>query len=289
MKLRICAIAAIAGSLFANNVLAQETTAEGAGKKKHSKTLSISNRGIHLDNNTDTAFKSKTGKLDKKDTDDKQGSFKATFSMIDIGVNMLNDNTVYTTPSVMSYLAVPSAKQNEDLFNLRPSKSINVNITPIGVKFMALKTKKQRLYISTGLGLQIYNFRYEENLSYAKNPNRIIMDTIDFQKNKLAVSYVNIPLMVTAKTKLHKGTWLVYGAGVTAGYRMTSVNKQVSDERGKVKTRGNFGLADYNTCATAEFGVEGIIRFFASYQLTSLYDNGIDQRPISIGVRFGGI
>ncbi len=95
--------------------------------------------------------------------------------------------------------------------------------------------------------------------------------------------------MLTGKTRLHKSTWLVYGAGVSVGYRLSAWNKQVSDERGKVKTRGNFDLMDYNTCLTAEFGVEGVIRFFASYQLTSLYDNGIDQKPICVGVRLSGI
>jgi hypothetical protein len=288
MTRTLCATAAIAGLFFANSLMAQESSSEETKKNKKSHMLSISNKGIRMET-TDSTTKSKAGKLEKKEDDEKAGKFKATFSMIDLGVNMLNDNTIYTDPTVTSYLAVPASRRNESLFDLRPSKSININIYPIGVKFLALKTKNQRLYVSTGLGLQIYNFRYEENLSYVKNPNRVIIDTIQFEKNKLAINYVNIPLMLTGKTRLHKGTWLVYGAGVTAGYRMSSWNKQISDERGKVKTRGNFDLKDYNTCVTAEFGVEGVVRFFASYQLTSIYDNGIDQKPISVGLRFGGI
>ncbi len=287
MKRSFCAMAAIAGLLFANISMAQDTKTEEP-KKKKGRMLSISNKGVKVES-ADSSTKAKAGKTEKKD-DEKAGHFKATFSMIDLGVNMLNDNTLYTDPTVINYLGnVPASKRNESLFDLRPAKSINVNIHPIGVKFLAVKTKNQRLYLSTGLGLQIYNFRYEEDISYRKNPNRVDIDTIPFSKNKLAISYVNIPLMVTGKTRLHKDTWLVYGAGVSAGYRLSSWNKQVSDERGKVKVRGNFDLADYNTCVTAEFGVEGILRFFASYQLTSIYDNGIDQKPISIGLRFGGI
>jgi hypothetical protein len=157
------------------------------------------------------------------------------------------------------------------------------------VKLPLIKTKNQRLYVSTGIGLQVYNFRYENPLTYTKNPNSIIMDSISFKKDKLAVNYANIPLMFTAKTRLHKDSWLVYGAGVTAGYRLSSWNKQVSSQRGKIKTHGNFDLEDFNTCVTAEFGVEGIIRFYGSYQLTSMYQNNIDQRPISVGIRIGGI
>jgi len=284
MKRTLCATAAIAGLLYANTMMAQDNTEETKKKKSHS--IHISNNGISMET-SDTNTKAKAGKVEKKDSE-KAGKFKTSFAMFDIGVNMLNDNTNYTDPSVVNYLNVPANRRNESLFDLRPSKSINVNITPIGVKFLAVKTKNQRLYLSTGLGLQIYNFRFEENISYRKSPNSITIDTVDFSKNKLAVSYVNIPLMLTGKTRMHKNTWLVYGAGVTAGYRMTTVNKQISDERGKIKTRGNFDLADFNTCLTAEFGVEGVLRFFASYQLTSLYENGINQRPICVGLRFGG-
>lgn len=288
MKRTLCATAAIAGLFFANTLMAQDKTEE-TEKKKKSHSIHISNNGITLETteSDSTTTKAKAGKTEKKD-DEKAGKFKTSFAMFDIGVNLLNDNTNYADPSVVNYLKVPAANRNESLFDLRPSKSINVNITPIGVKFVAVKTKNQRLYLSTGLGLQIYNFRFEEDLSYKKNPNGIIIDTINFSKNKLAVSYLNVPLMLTGKTRMHKNTWLVYGAGVTAGYRMTTVNKQISDERGKVKTRGNFDLADFNTCLTAEFGVEGVLRFFASYQLTSMYENGIDQRPICVGLRFGG-
>lgn len=284
MKRTLCATAAIAGLLYANTMMAQDNTEETKKKKSHS--IHISNNGISMET-SDTNTKAKAGKVEKKDSE-KAGKFKTSFAMFDIGVNMLNDNTDYTDPSVINYLNVPANRRNESLFDLRPSKSINVNITPIGVKFLAVKTKNQRLYLSTGLGLQIYNFRFEENISYRKSPNSITIDNIDFSKNKLAVSYVNIPLMLTGKTRMHKNTWLVYGAGLTAGYRMTTVNKQISDERGKIKTRGNFDLADFNTCLTGEFGVEGVLRFFASYQLTSLYENGINQRPICVGLRFGG-
>lgn len=287
MKHTLCTTFAIAGLLFAQTSMAQTEAASDKKKNKKSHVLSISNKGITMET-TDSTTKGKAGKIESKDKE-KGGSFRATFSMLDLGVNMLNDNTNYSDPSVANFLNVPGAKKNENLFDLRPAKSINVNIYPIGVKFLALKTNNQRIYISTGIGLQIYNFRFEENISYKKNPNQIIMDTISFQKNKLAISYINIPLMLTGKTRLHKGTWLVYGAGITAGYRMTSVNKQISDERGKIKTRGNFDLADYNTCVTGEFGIEGVLRFFASYQLNSLYNNGIDQRPISVGVRISGI
>jgi len=268
--------------LLGNGVKAQEDDAPA--KKK--RTLTISNRGIEIDASDSTA-KAKAGKLEDKE--DKPGKFRTRFAMLDLGVNMLNDQTIYSDPTVVNYLNVPGSMRNENIFDLKPSKSINVNIYPLMVKFLAVKTHNQRIYLSTGLGFQVYNFRYEQNITYTKHPNGIVPDSIEFKKNKLAVNYLNVPLMLTGKTRLHKKTWLTYGAGITAGYRLSSWNKQVSDERGKTKVHGNFDLADYNVCLTGEFGFDGILRFYGSYQLTQMYDNGINQRPICIGIRIAGI
>lgn len=287
MKLRTILLAALTGLLYTNAVTAQETTTEEP-KKKKGHMLYISNKGISIESTDST--KTDTASTAAKKDKEKVGKPKLTFAMLDLGVNFFKDNTNYTDPTLASYLNVPASHRNANLFDLRNGKSINVNIYPLMVKMPLVKTNGQRLYISTGIGLQIYNFKYENGITYVKSPASIILDSVtNFSKNKLGVYYANIPLMLTAKTRLSKKNWLVYGAGVTAGYRMNSWNKQVSDKFGKTKVHGNFDMADYNTCVTAEFGVEGVIRFFGSYQLNSMYANAIDQRPISIGVRIGGI
>ncbi len=280
-------IAAVVAGLFGTQYAhAQDAAGETTKKKKH--TITISNQGISVDESEDSV-KLQAGKVKSKHKEEQAGKFYSKFSMLDLGVNMLNDATVYSDPTVANYLNVPAAKRNENLFDLKPSKSINVNIYPVMVKFLALKTGGQRLYISSGLGFQVYNFRYEENLTYTKSPNGIVIDSVNFRKNKLAVNYLNIPLMVTGKTRLYKDKWLTYGVGASAGYRASSWNKQISEERGKQKTHGNFDLTDYNACLTGEFGFDGVLRFYASYQLTPLYNNGIEQHPICVGLRIGGI
>jgi len=290
MNHTFCAIAIIAGLLFANTLLAQENSTVDtttAMKKKKGHTLTISNKGIRLET-TDSAKKTQSGKVKTEDKE-KQGRFSSEVALMDLGINLIRDNTNYTDPSVKSYLNVPAAMQNKSLFDLRAAKSIDVNIYPWMLKYCALKTHGQKIYISTGIGFQLYNFRYDEPITYIKNPAGIILDTISFKKDKLALDYLNVPLMFTFKTRLGKSQWLVYGAGITEGYLIGSLNKEVSDERGKVKYRGSFGLADFNTCINAEIGIEGVIRFFASYQLTSLYSNGLDQHPIAFGFRLSGI
>lgn len=298
MKRTFCVIAAIAGLLFANIALAQDSKDKKdpvdqkdteredttTHKKKKNHYLSISTDGIHMGMDS-------TGKNGKKEMVDKerQGRFSNSYALLDLGINLISDNTNYADPSVQSYLKVPAEMRNKSLFDLRTGKSINVNIYPWMLKYMALKTPGQKIYISTGVGLQLYNFRYDEPLTYIKNPPAITLDTIVFKKDKLAIDYLNVPLMVTFKTRISKKKWLTYGVGVTEGYRIGSLNKQVSSARDKVKTRGSFGLADFNTCINAEIGIEGIVRFFASYQLTSMYDNGLDQHPICFGFRLSGI
>ena len=98
-----------------------------------------------------------------------------------------------------------------------------------------------------------------------------------------------IPLQFTFKTKLAEKAWLVYGVGATGGYRIASWNKQVSPERGKQKNRDEFNFNDFNACVTGEIGLDNIFRVFASYQLTPLHSTALDQRPFTIGLRFGGI
>ena len=285
MKRTFCALIAIAGILFADTLMAQENSAKDSTAKKHHRSLVISNKGVKIV--TTDSIKSKVGKIEN-DGEKEENDFSLSYAMLDIGINILRDNADYSSASVKKFLNVPASMQNSSLFDLRQGKSINVNINPVMVGFKALKTHGQRIYISTGLGFQFYNFRYESPITFTKNPSGVILDNVTFKKDKLAMDYLNIPLMLTFKTRLHGDEWLVYGFGITEGYRIASWTKQESGTRGKVKVSDAFGLADWNTCITGEFGVEGIVRFYASYQVTSMFGNGLDQHPVSFGFRIGG-
>jgi hypothetical protein len=285
MKRTLCAAAAIAGLLFANITLAQNTsdTSDAKKKKDHGvDELSISNRGVTITKkNKEVRAADSLRKENRK--------FKMSYCLVDLGLNLISDNTNYADPAVKNLLNVPANRQNKSLFDLRTGKSVNVNIYPWMIRYKALKTKGQRIYVSSGIGLQLYNFRYEDPINFNRNPVSVSLDTISFKKNKLALDYLNVPLMLTMKTKLHKDTWLVYGAGITEGFRIDSWTKQVSGQRGKVKESDQFGLADFNTCLSAEIGIEGVFRLFATYQVTNMFQNALEQHPICIGFRFGGI
>ncbi len=290
MKHTICAIIAIAGLLMAQNTKAQDAAKDDTKKKKKT-ALVISNNGISIES---------TDSSGKATQPDKKWSSHVNF---DLGLIQMMDNTNYNDPAVKSYLNVAANKQNADLLKLR-TKSINVNIYPILRSYRALKTDGQKIFITTGLGMQIYNLRYDNDITYTHNPGSVTEDTISFKKDKMGVSYLNVPLMFTFKTRISnhpanhkKDKWLVYGAGITGGWNWSTWTKQKSDEEGKVKVHDNFnfsstndfGLAGFNSCLTAEIGIDNVFKLYGSYQVTSLYNNGLDQHPICIGLRFSGI
>ena len=130
----------ISSSAFAQD----EDVAKDDDKERHS--VSISNKGIDIDS------KNKEEKV-----------LEANFAMLDLGFNMLMDNTNYSSTAARNFLNVDASMQNEDLFNLRTGKSINVNIYPAMLQYRLLKTKGQKVYLSTGVGLQMYNFRFDKD------------------------------------------------------------------------------------------------------------------------------
>ncbi len=287
MKLVYCLMAACMLSFAAS--AQEEDKKDDSGKKR--KSLSISNEGIKVESMEEDAKdgvyvrKSDSVKLKKVEK-----KFDFTYAAVDLGINTLQDKTDYTTAAAQGFLNVPGNMKNENLFSLRGGKSWNVNVWPVMFKARLMKTNGQKLYVSSGIGLQMYNFRFTKDISYLNNTTpEVLLDSVDFSKNKLGFTYLSVPLAITAKTKIAKGTWIVYGAGVTGGYRISSWTKQISDERGKQKNHDAFNFNDFNACVTGEIGVSGVFRIYASYQLTPLHETALTQHPFSIGLRFGGV
>lgn len=286
MKLVYCLMTACMLSFAAS--AQEEGTKDGSAKKR--KSLSISNEGIKVED----VEEAKEGIYVKKDTVPNskriERKFAFTYAAVDLGINTLQDKTDYNSAAAQGFLNVPEGMKNDKLFSLQTGKSWNVNVWPVLFKARVVKTKAQKLYISSGIGLQMYNFRFTKNISYLNNTTpEVFLDSVDFSKNKLGLTYLSVPLALTAKTKIAKGTWLVYGAGVTGGYRIGSLNKQVSGSRGKDKNRDAFNFSDFNACVTGEIGISGVMRIYATYQLTSLHESALVQHPLCIGLRFGGV
>jgi hypothetical protein len=170
---------------------------------------------------------------------------------------------------------------------------VNVNIWFF---MQRLNLVKHYVNLKYGIGLELNNYRFKSAVSLNEGgPNPytaqnishpfIFRDSISFSKNKLAADYVTVPLMLnfrTNKNSSDKGVSL--SAGVSAGYLYSSRNKQISDERGKKKNRGDYDLEKWKFSYIGELGL-GPVRLYGSYSPKSIFQSDLDYRPYTIGIR----
>jgi hypothetical protein len=203
--------------------------------------------------------------------------------IFDLGFANWRDKTNYGSAEANAYLTPFNGHSfTSDDLDLKNVKSTNVNMWFF---MQRLSVVKDVLNLKYGLGLQMYNYRYETNISYKKSPPSIQMDTIDFSKNKLAADYVTIPFMININPYPHRHEGFSLSFGISAGYLYSSRNKQVSDERGKQKTKGDFDLDPWRFAYVGEIGL-GPVRVYGSYSINNLYKHGVKQYPYAVGLRF---
>jgi len=101
----------------------------------------------------------------------------------------------------------------------------------------------------------------------------------------LYAGYISVPFMLNINTSPGHSKGLSFSAGVSAGYLIGSHTKQISGERGKVKTKGDVGLEQFRLAYVGELGI-GPVRLFGSYSMRPLHEKGLEQYPYSMGIRF---
>ncbi|MBX2930908.1 MAG: hypothetical protein KF781_03045 [Chitinophagaceae bacterium] len=218
-----------------------------------------------------------------------KSNISTNWFILDIGFANYRDKTDYTFAQAGNYLRTINASVGDvakESLKLRTGKSSNVNLW---IFMQKINLSKHFINLKYGLGLEMYNFRFDRNISYRKNPDPFIFnDTVNFSKNKLYAGYITIPLMLNFDFAPNNRKQLfTISAGVSAGYLINSRNKQISDIRGKIKYKGDFDLQPFRLAAVGEVGL-GPIRLYGSYSLNALHDKGtrLEQYPYVIGVRF---
>lgn len=228
----------------------------------------------------------------------KNGNVRTNWLIFDLGFANWRDKTDYTgaqfsnqtTPG--NYIRNIATSRNasnpvtQNSFNLRNIKSSNVNIWLFMQKVNVIKHVVNLKY---GLGLEMYNYRFETDISYRNSPEPyLFMDSVGFSKNKLYASYITVPFMLNFTPSGYNRSKFTFSAGLSAGYLAGSRNKQISAERGKQKIRGNLNMEPWRLAAIGELGL-GFVRVYGSYSLNSLQQKektGLEQYPYAIGVRF---
>jgi len=201
--------------------------------------------------------------------------------ILDLGVNQVNDNTNYAQAIDNGYLP---AGANENWFDQRDFKSTNVNLW---VFMQRVNMIRHVVNLKYGLGLELNNYKYTEPIRYQKtNQPLVIMENIDYKKNKLAADYITIPLMLNFNfTPFSQTHGFGFSAGVSGGYLYSSRQKTVGGGLGKKKEHDDFDLRKFKIAYIAEISL-GPVRLYGSYATQSMFKNALDQTPYSFGLRF---
>ncbi|MDP1811776.1 MAG: outer membrane beta-barrel protein [Sediminibacterium sp.] len=217
----------------------------------------------------------------------KRSNISTNWWIMDLGFANMRDQTDYTPAQAGNYLKVfrpADGAVNQNSFKLINGKSSNVNIWFFMQK---LNVSKHVVNLKYGLGMEMYNYRFDTRLSYRKDPQPYAFnDSIGFSKNKLFVSYLTVPFMINFNTTPDSRRGLSFSAGVSAGYLLNSRNKQISSERGKQKIKGDFNFEPWRLATIAEIGL-GPVRLYGSYSLNRLQRDitRIEQYPYTVGIR----
>lgn len=287
--------------LFCTNVSAQEDT---TARSQKTDTLRIGNIIIIK---KDKGAAGKKGSFEKaaiekhKDEFSRKNSKRVTTNwwIVDLGFANYDDQTNYLNTG--NYLVANPAPGtpafSKSDFKLRSGKSVNVNVW---LFMQRVNLIKKNVSLKYGLGVELNNYRYKSTspLSYKEggsipysgglqtNSPFIFRDSVSFSKNKLAADYLTVPLMLNFSTTPKHGRPTIYfSAGVSAGYLYSQRNKQVSEERGKFKNKGNYDLEKFKFSYVAELAV-GPVKVYGSYSPKSMYEHSLDIKPYNFGVRF---
>lgn len=218
----------------------------------------------------------------------KRSNISTNWWIMDLGFANMRDQTDYTSARAGSFLRVlrpADGAVNQNSFKLINGKSSNVNIWFFMQK---LNVSKHVVNLKYGMGLEMYNYRFDTRLSFRKDPEPYAFnDSIGFNKNKLFLEYLTVPFMININTTPDSRRGLSFSAGISAGYLLNSRNKQISSERGKQKIKGDFNFEPWRLATIAEIGL-GPVRLYGSYSLNRLQKDitRIEQYPYTVGIRF---
>lgn len=217
---------------------------------------------------------------------------KTSWMAFDLGFANFVDKTNYSI--VGNYLAnKPGAAALSDAdFNPITGKSLNVSIWFVMQQIALVKNNVNLKY---GLGVELNNYRFKSpvsfreggNLPYASPAQSVsypfaFRDSISFTKNKLALDYATLPLMLNFAD--NKGKFTLSG-GVSIGYLYSQRNKQKSGDRGKDFERGNLGFDKFKFSYIGEIGY-GDVTIYGSYSPKTMNTKGMDWKPFNLGLRF---
>lgn len=214
--------------------------------------------------------------------------FNNTGFYINLGLNGINGK-----PSDVQVTIYPPYLKTTD-FDL---KTINSTFVSLGIdrSFNLIRGTKSAWRLGYGLGFDWYNFQFDHSRVIQKSSaGQTIFQPIiskgqevDLEKNKLAVSYVTLPLMSQLVFRKVSAIQMISFGGY-ASYRLASWSKTVEDKSGdKNKETSNFNLNQIRYGLRAEFAIRKFPDLFFNYDLNPMFESGtgLKMNGFSFGIR----
>lgn len=270
----ICALATVI--CFSTSTIAQTDTLPQTQNKSRNDTIYVGGMiivrsGKDRDINTfDTA---------QKQFSRKRPNVRTNWFVIDLGFNQVNDQTDYSGAIAAGYLPEGA---NENWFDQRNFKSTNVNIWFF---IQHVNLIRNSINLRYGIGTELNNYKYRRDIRFQETDHPlVVMDEVDYRKNKLAADYLTVPIMLNFDFAPAKKRSIGFSAGISAGYLYSSRQKLSSAALGKHKYREDYDLRKFKIAYIGELDL-GMIRLYGSYATNSMFEHALDQTPYSFGIR----
>ncbi len=246
--------------------------------------------------NKKTSTDSTTTELENTGIETKKSKRRSNINyiIVDAGFANWNDQTSYpTTGNYVGNRPGTPAFGSSDM-KLRAGSSTNLNFWLFMQK---VPLAKANVNLKFGLGVEWFNYTLRSTTSFREagvlpgigngfNAPFVFRDSIGFNKNKLNLKYITVPLMLNFSTTKQKGkATLSTSFGVSASYLIRERNKQHSNERGRNKNQGNYDIEKFKLSYIGELGL-GKLRLYGSYTPKSIFERSLDIRPFAMGIRF---
>lgn len=216
---------------------------------------------------------------DERGDDDERGDRTREGHWAGFGINtngFLNADGKIATGDAAGFLELDHAR------------SIGFNFNLVEKRFPIFR---EYVGLTTGLGIQWNRYALKNNVDVmvsADSTYGVENTTVDYKKNVLRSTYLQIPLLLEITTnKDNDKAWHI-SAGVVGGIRIGSSLKTKWEEDGKTnkdKVKSNYNFNPFEAHATAIVGY-GDISLYVNYGLTQVFekDKGPNYTPVSAGI-----
>jgi hypothetical protein len=257
-------------------------------KETNGKEVEVGWNGVRVkkSNGEETRIQWSTDSLKTKQKREKENFFNRDGMNVYLGLNGLSGEV----PSITTMIYPPNFLQTD--LNLKPLGSRYISVE-FSASLNLVKNNKSAFRLGYGISFDWYNFMFDHNRRVQNTHfGAIFQPMFDSQgkdlvlsKNKLTVSYINIPVMPHIVFNKNSSLQMI-GLGGYVGYRIDSWTKSIEEKTENLnRVSSNFNLNPFRYGLRAEFALRKLPDLFFNYDLSPLFEK--NSSPNLAGFSFG--